>query len=359
MTTEDEVRALFACHLPHGHALHAVWRVPPCGEGKGRTVLFAKFNTALDAALAMEAFQDRQAAQDEALRGFSVAFATPKGLPSFRDLAASRQQRKPVQAREERGDGSRDGSRDEAPEATRRLFVVHSRDTDYATLEAAFAAFPGFEGVDMKVDHATGQPRGFSFAMYETAAQAAEARGQLDRQSLVEDVTSRLTIKFADAKGLARSRSRPDASAADGGAAVPEQQRPVYPAMDSGELQAYATPFPDPQPFPDATNGGAGARPRRARATGKGAGGGEGKDTSRLFVRLRPGCEGGLHKYRDVFGNFGTVEYVSMVPNRNFGFVKFQSAAAAASARSHLDGQRILGQTLGIRIADAPRGKDE
>lgn len=123
-----------------------------------------------------------------------------------------------------------------------------------------------------------------------------------------------------------------------------------------------ALPGPQGANFPWSSNGGVGARPGLgANTSSLGPRLIKDNDDLNLYVGYLPHTidDDGLIK---LFSPFGKIDDLKLIKDRltgvskGYGFVKFCDAAAAAQAVLHMNGYRLEGKVLAVRIAGKPPG---
>jgi len=209
-----------------------------------------------------------------------------------------------------------------------RLFVVCSKSIAQEQLARMFSRFPGMEYCDLKKNKNSGDSKGFAFVNYSTPQAAVVAKDQMDGYEFPAGSGSRLKVMFAELLGVKSGSNTENANPMM--PYSPLTYTPPAPAVttisnNSPKNNDASTPSPD-RHYPEG---------------------------SRLFIVLN---KGPLPEYilQEVFSRYGSLEYVRLQKDKNYGYAKYTTAQAAQYALQQLNGQDIYGQRLKVTLANPP-----
>eukprot|EP00274_Cyanoptyche_gloeocystis_P000659 CAMPEP_0196652568 /NCGR_PEP_ID=MMETSP1086-20130531/1911_1 /TAXON_ID=77921 /ORGANISM="Cyanoptyche gloeocystis , Strain SAG4.97" /LENGTH=592 /DNA_ID=CAMNT_0041983195 /DNA_START=26 /DNA_END=1804 /DNA_ORIENTATION=+ len=245
-----------------------------------------------------------------------------------------------------------------------RLFVVVHRSVTQEQLAKLFQRFPGMEYCDLKKDKRTSESKGFAYINYSTPQAAAMAKDYFDGYEYMPG--HRLKIMFAEPLGVNAAApkhmdpARPDSTSVnairDSFAQMMSGQGLIAPNFASSLPSLPANPY-SPPPFPPRSDQ-AYTRPTPAVVAGSASAGfaAGGEAESRLFVVLSKALP---EQYlQEVLAPYGTLEYVRLMRDRNCGYAKYTTAAAAKAAIDQLSGTEVYGVRVKLLVADPPPTKD-
>jgi len=209
-----------------------------------------------------------------------------------------------------------------------RLFVVCSKSIAQEQLARMFSRFPGMEYCDLKKNKNSGDSKGFAFVNYSTPQAAVMAKDQMDGYEFPAGSGSRLKVMFAELLGVKSGSNAENAN----------------PMMPYSPL-TYTPPAPAVTTISNNSpknNDASAPSPDRHYPEG-----------SRLFIVL---SKGPLPEYilQEVFSRYGSLEYVRLQKDKNYGYAKYTTAQAAQYALQQLNGQDIYGQRLKVTLANPP-----
>lgn len=221
-----------------------------------------------------------------------------------------------------------------------RLFIVCHKTVTQDQLARLFSRYPGMEYCDLKKDKQTGESKGFAYINYSTPQSAMMAKDQMDGFEFPPG--SVLKVMFAEPLGV------------KGGAAAgaPEQgsMSGVTEIRDSfAQMMSYPGMANMPVGYPPATHIQA---PMSPSADAKASSDRNYPEGSRLFIVLTKPVPDYI--LQDVFSRFGALEYVHLQKDKNYGYAKYTTSAAAQYAMQFLNNTDIIGQKIKIQIANPP-----
>lgn len=222
------------------------------------------------------------------------------------------------------------------PASRQRLFVVHHKSVTQEQLSRLFSRFPGMEYCDLKKNKQTGESKGFAYINYSTPQAALMAKDQMDGYEY--PVGNALKVMFAEplgVKGAGSSPSEPPAISS-------MRDSFAHLGMSYPPSMGYPHNAPAP-PMSPSDSSSSKALQSNDRNYPEG---------SRLFVILsKP-----LPDYilQDLFSRYGALEYVRLQKDKNYGYAKYTTAAAAQYAMTYLNNQEIHGQKITITPAHPP-----
>jgi len=195
---------------------------------------------------------------------------------------------------------------------TARLYVVCQKSVPQEMFARLFSQYPGLLYADLKRDRSTGESKGFGFVGFSNVGSASAAQRELDGAEFPRGSGHMLKVVFAEPP-----RNKDGTNSGAGGGAA-----------DGGEPQS-SPPQQQPELAP-------------------------GTDASRLFaVMTRPVPSEDV--LWEVFNQFPGLQYVRVLPGKNFGYVKYGTSAAASHALYYLDGAEVVnGSKITVKIADPP-----
>lgn len=222
------------------------------------------------------------------------------------------------------------------PQSRQRLFVVCHKSVTQEQLSRLFSRFPGMEYCDLKKNKQTGESKGFAYINYSTPQAALMAKDQMDGYEFPSG--NALKVMFAEPLGVkpAPSSSEPPAisSMRDSFA----QMMSPYPPL------AYPPPHaPAAAPPMSPSDSSSKAVQSNDRNYPEG---------SRLFIILSKPLPDYL--LQDLFSRYGALEYVRLQKDKNYGYAKYTTAAAAQYAMSFLHNTEIQGQKITVTLAHPP-----
>ena len=208
-----------------------------------------------------------------------------------------------------------------------RLQVMVHMSITQDQLAHLFDLIPGMELCDLKKNFQTGESKGIACVVYNSVGSAVYAKEKLN--GFEYPPGSKLLVRYApDDEGFAF----PVAAAAaeyGGTPTVPPVVADVSSAKFMGKI------LPTPKPLADSKS----------------------EVAERLFIVCTPSSPGDK-ALKDVFSRFGDLIDVYMLKNKNFGYAKFATKAAAKTAMDALHGEELLGVRLKVMPADPPRSQD-
>lgn len=223
-----------------------------------------------------------------------------------------------------------------------RLFIVCHKTVTQDQLARLFSRYPGMEYCDLKKDKQTGESKGFAYINYSSPQAALMAKDQMDGFEFPPG--SVLKVMFAEPLGMKGGNS---------GAGAPEQASlsAVTEIRDSfAQMMSYPPNMPNiPVGYPPAAHM---QPPMSPSADAKASSDRNYPEGSRLFIVLTKPVPDYI--LQDVFSRFGALEYVHLQKDKNYGYAKYTTSAAAQYAMQFLNNTDIIGQKLKIQIANPP-----
>jgi len=219
-----------------------------------------------------------------------------------------------------------------------RLFVVCYKNVTQEQLSRLFSRFPGMEYCDLKKNKQTGESKGFAYINYSTPQAALMAKEQMDGFEYPAGYF--LKVMFAEPLGVKNSSA---ASEPPSISAIRDSfaQMMSYPPTIAYQPSSSAPPAPPPNQS-SSPSGSDSSKPNDRNYP----------EGSRLFIVLtKPLPE---YVLQDVFSRFGSLEYVKLQKDKNYGYAKYTTAAAAQYALQYLNNTEIHGQKLKIQVAHPP-----
>lgn len=336
--SEDDVSARFK---PYGEIEYCkVIKDKQSNESKG--FAYVKFAKSSSAALAME--EVNRIAQENGLK-IKALIADPKSknkgdgplpVPAYPSLPVMYEQPMfpsyPPELSSMPGGFPVPGY---LPTSRQRLFVVHHKSVTQEQLSRLFSRFPGMEYCDLKKNKQTGESKGFAYINYSTPQAALMAKDHMDGYEY--PVGNALKVMFAEPLGVKGSGSSSESPSISS-----MRDSFAHLGMSPYSSMAYAhTPPPPPPMSPSDSSSKALQSNDRNYPEG-----------SRLFVILsKP-----LPDYilQDLFSRYGALEYVRLQKDKNYGYAKYTTQAAAQYAMTYLNNQEIHGQKITITPALPP-----
>jgi len=225
------------------------------------------------------------------------------------------------------------------PQSSRqRLFVVVHKSISQDQLARLFSRYPGMEYCDLKKHKATGESKGFAYINYSTPQAAMMAKDQLDGYEFPPGQV----LKVMPAEPLGLGKGGP------GGGGHSGHEAPAISSMRDSfahMMSPYPPIYPHAAPAP---------APPMSPSDSKGAQSNDRNypEGSRLFIVLSKALPD--YVLQDLFSRFGALEYVRLQKDKNYGYAKYTTAAAAQYAMSYLNNTEIHGQKINITLAHPP-----
>jgi RNA recognition motif-containing protein len=220
------------------------------------------------------------------------------------------------------------------PTSRQRLFVVHHKSVTQEQLARLFSRYPGMEYCDLKKNKQTGEAKGFAYINYSTPHSAMLAKDQMDGYEY--PVGSALKVMFAEPLGVKGPGSATETPAVSAMRDSFAHMGMSYPPAPMG----YAHNPPPPMSPSDNQSKAMQSNDRNY------------PEGSRLFVILSNPLPNYL--LQDLFSKYGALEYVRLQKDKNYGYAKYTTQAAAQIAMAYLNNLEFHGQKITITPALPP-----
>jgi RNA recognition motif-containing protein len=212
-----------------------------------------------------------------------------------------------------------------------RLFVVCHKSVTQDQLARLFSRFPGMEYCDLKKNKQTGESKGFAYINYSTPQAALMAKEQMDGFEFPPGCI--LKVMFAEPLGLKNNSASEPPSISQ----IRDSFAQMMSYPGSIAYSSHASTAAPASPSDNNTN------KTNDRYYPEG---------SRLFIVVtKPVPDYAL---QEVFSRYGALEYVRLQKDKNYGYAKYTTAAAAQYALQYLNNTEIHGQKVKIQIAHPP-----
>lgn len=225
------------------------------------------------------------------------------------------------------------------PQSRQRLFIVCHKSVTQEQLSRLFSRFPGMEYCDLKKNKQTGESKGFAYINYSTPQAALMAKDQMDGYEFPPG--NALKVMFAEPLGVKPSGSASEPPAISSMRDSFAHMMSPYPPLAYPPHAPHAAHAPPAPPMSPSDSSSKGQSNDRNYPEG-----------SRLFIILSKPLPDYL--LQDQFSRFGALEYVRLQKDKNYGYAKYTTAAAANYAMSFLNNTEIQGQKITVTLAHPP-----